>query len=760
MRQSLSWSFRVARGLCLVAAGSQLSLMLAGCNPPPPNAAQPMATGDGSVAAVAPNVAQAAPAANVTDLAPQGSVAQAAGLPLPSVALAQAVARLLDGDYLKAIQDFATIQVTYPGTAEAAEAALRQAEAALADDQLTAAEEQLRTFLDRYPDDPRQAVATLMLGRTLESQGNGGAAIEMYRRYEQLADPSASLADFLHLRAARIYFAAERPADAWAELSQAATAADQSPSATARIRTYDELSTRYWNAGDRARTLAARQAAFDATVAARRPVSQIAASAWRLVSAAAETGNSSVANQVRWRLVNEWPKTFNALQAMNEIGPEKVNLFQKGLIYYANNRWSQASQAFTTYINMGAPEGEMDRARYMRAIALVRLGDDEAVAALDRVFQQHPESPLAPSALWEAGNLLLRQDNKPAAAARYEQLAVNYPLAEERGKALYKLSKLLPELGKGTEGRRYLEAASTAGHEDFFTFRARTALRQPSPAPKPLEGQEQISEADKQAWAGWLAAHAHSVDAQAEKRASVEQDARFKRGTALLIAGFRKEAEEEFLELVRVLEYDPVTVAHVAIHVREHGFFPLSVTLGHNLLNTVRTMGEPSLLNAPRVVQKLVLPLAFIRLVEPAAKAKGVDPLLLLGLMKQESWFEPRALSSASARGLTQFIPETARSVARELNWTNWTWDDMNRPYVSVSFGAHYLSSLIKDFRGNYHFALAGYNAGPGRVLGWAKGDWNRDLDLFVEEISFAETRGYVKSVVGNYELYKAIYYR
>ena len=68
--------------------------------------------------------------------------------------------------------------------------------------------------------------------------------------------------------------------------------------------------------------------------------------------------------------------------------------------------------------------------------------------------------------------------------------------------------------------------------------------------------------------------------------------------------------------------------------------------------------------------------------------------------------------------------------------------------------------SLIRDFRGNYYFAVAGYNGGPGNVLGWAKGDWNRDVDLFVEGIGYVETRNYVKAVAGNYELYKAIYYK
>ena len=186
------------------------------------------------------------------------------------------------------------------------------------------------------------------------------------------------------------------------------------------------------------------------------------------------------------------------------------------------------------------------------------------------------------------------------------------------------------------------------------------------------------------------------------------------------------------------------------------------ITMNHHPLhiNDVYATGETSLLGAPRVVQKLLYPLAYFDLVAPAARQYGVNPLLLLGMMKQESAFEPRAQSSANARGLTQFIPDTARAVAAELQWPNWTWEDMNRPYVSVPFGAHYLSGLIRTFRGNYHFALAGYNGGPGNVLRWAKGDWSRDLDLFVEEIGFVETRTYVKIVSGNFELYKAIYYR
>ena len=601
-----------------------------------------------------------------------------------------------------------------------------------------------------------------MLGRALEAQGNGGAAITAYRQYEAWAAPGASLADVVNLKAAQIYFASDRPADAWAALAQASGASEQSPSNSARVRLFDELATRYWNGGDRARAVEARRVAFEAAVASARPASQVTTVAWRYVSALQETGQRAQADAIRRRIVNDWPRTATALQAMGELGPDSVAPFRRATIYFANRRWQNVVPLLTDYVNSGQAdaEGTTAEARYMRAVALTRLGNDDALSSLDRILERHSNTEWADDALWEAGSLLLRRGDRASAAARFEQLAVTYPTSEYRGQALVWLGKILPEQGNPTGGARYMEAAASASHEDFYTFRARAAVRRPSPAPKPLADQVAISDAERAAWTEWLGQRGYTPDAQAAKRAEIEADGRFQRGTALLDAGLRKEAEEEFLEIARTQRYHPVAVEHVAVHVRERGFYPLSVTLGHQLVETIEELGEPSLLNAPRVAQKLVLPLAFISLVEPAAKAKGLDPLLMLGLMKQESWFEPRASSTAQARGLTQFIRETATSVSRELNWPNWTWDDMNRPYVSVPFGAHYLSSLIKDFRGNTYFATAGYNGGPGNVMRWAKGDWNVSPEAFAEGIDYSETRGYVKAVSGNHELYKAIYYR
>lgn len=675
-------------------------------------------------------------------------------------ALQGAQTRLLDGNYRRALEDLAGVQERYPGTAEAAEAAFRYGEAALADEQFGLAEDSLRLALAMYPDHPRRPVALLMLGRALEGRGDGPAAAVVYRQYVGSDLPGAGQpVDVIHGRLATIYFGEGRVAEGWAELSQAAGAAESSGSATAKARVYDALGQRYMESGNRAQAVAAWQVALDSAIAARRPAWATAEAAWRLVGAYQVMGRRDLADAVRWRIVGEWPRTASAQQAMTDLDATLVPASQRGLIAYSNRRWAQAIEAYTTYLNAGAPEGNAEGARYYRAVSLARQGNPEALGALDSVADLHPQSPLAPEALWEGGSLLLRQGDRPAALARFERLAVGYPTSPRRGQALYWLGKLLPETGAVAAGHRYMEGAAASGYEDYYTFRARSLLHRPSPSPKSLDDQAPVGDAERAAWTQWLAARGRSPESQEERRAQLDGDPRFRRGTILLEAGFRKEAEEELRELLEAYENDPVALEHVAVHVRARGLYPYSVALGHQLFGALNAMGETSILEAPRVVQKLMLPLAFLDLVSQSARQNGLDPLLMLGMMKQESMFEPRAASSANARGLTQFILPTAKAVAEELQWPNWTWEDMNRPYVSVPFGAHYLSGLVRSFRGNYHFALAGYNGGPGNVLRWAKGDWNRDLDLFVEEIAFAETRGYVKAVSGNYELYKAIYY-
>jgi len=134
-----------------------------------------------------------------------------------------------------------------------------------------------------------------------------------------------------------------------------------------------------------------------------------------------------------------------------------------------------------------------------------------------------------------------------------------------------------------------------------------------------------------------------------------------------------------------------------------------------------------------------------------------VSPLVMLALIRQESFFDPLAGSGAGALGLTQVVPPTAQEIAAELGITDFEDDQLFRPVVSVTFGSHYLGNQLATFDGNLYYALAAYNAGPGSAASWqtAAGD---DVDLFVEEIEYSQANLYVRLVMENLAVYRYLY--
>ena len=106
-----------------------------------------------------------------------------------------------------------------------------------------------------------------------------------------------------------------------------------------------------------------------------------------------------------------------------------------------------------------------------------------------------------------------------------------------------------------------------------------------------------------------------------------------------------------------------------------------------------------SIRTAPPAVQRLSYPLAYADLLSVEAGARSLDPLLLAALIRQESLFEPAAESYAGARGLGQVMPATGEGIARSLNMADFVLDDLYRPWVSVRFGAYYLSRAAQPLR-------------------------------------------------------------
>jgi soluble lytic murein transglycosylase len=158
---------------------------------------------------------------------------------------------------------------------------------------------------------------------------------------------------------------------------------------------------------------------------------------------------------------------------------------------------------------------------------------------------------------------------------------------------------------------------------------------------------------------------------------------------------------------------------------------------------------------SPRAVRRLAYPPAYSELVAGEAARRGIGPLLLLSLMRQESLFDRFARSMADARGLTQVMPSTGAGIALARGQASFSADDLYDPSLSVTFGASYVADQIKYADGNVFRAVAAYNAGGGAAARWAPG--SSDPDVFVEAIAYAETREYVKSIYQYHATYRTL---
>ena len=139
------------------------------------------------------------------------------------------------------------------------------------------------------------------------------------------------------------------------------------------------------------------------------------------------------------------------------------------------------------------------------------------------------------------------------------------------------------------------------------------------------------------------------------------------------------------------------------------------------------------------------------------AAEQQLDASLVAAVIRQESSFNPAATSPAGARGLAQVMPELGERLARELNYPIWDPVLLYQPDVSIQLGAVHLRELLGTYDQRAHI-LAAYNAGRSRVERWSKRVGVSDPEVFAEQISFVETRDYVRIIQRNEQMYRALY--
>lgn len=156
-------------------------------------------------------------------------------------------------------------------------------------------------------------------------------------------------------------------------------------------------------------------------------------------------------------------------------------------------------------------------------------------------------------------------------------------------------------------------------------------------------------------------------------------------------------------------------------------------------------------------VPKLFYPARYTDMIERYSREYGLDPYLVLAIMKVESDFRPGAVSPKNARGLMQISEKTGRWGAEKLHLDNYTNDSLFEPETNITIGCWYLSVLFEEF-GETDLVLAAYNGGSGNVAKWL-GDSSLSSDgKSLDRIPFKETEQYLKKVKSNYKVYKRLY--
>jgi soluble lytic murein transglycosylase len=171
-------------------------------------------------------------------------------------------------------------------------------------------------------------------------------------------------------------------------------------------------------------------------------------------------------------------------------------------------------------------------------------------------------------------------------------------------------------------------------------------------------------------------------------------------------------------------------------------------------LPEVRWSGE----DPPVEVGQLLYPIPFQEALVKAGEEFDVDPHYLAAMIREESRFNASVVSWAGAYGLMQVMPDTGKRIAPKIGIKGFDKDMLLDPEVNIRMGAWYIRFLLDEFGGDFSLVSGAYNAGEGRMGQWRDRYAVEDLDEFIEQVPYDETRNHIKKVMHSYHVYRNLY--
>ncbi|MBI2160048.1 MAG: transglycosylase SLT domain-containing protein [Candidatus Rokubacteria bacterium] len=425
----------------------------------------------------------------------------------------------------------------------------------------------------------------------------------------------------------------------------------------------------------------------------------------------------------------------------------------------ALGRYAFAARALELAIPR-APAEQQTVLQLERAKLLARAGQrQQALAVFDLVAVAGAEAE-ASEALYHYARLLDEVDRGAAAAEVYRAVAARYPSREVAGASLWRLGWLAWAKDDAREAGQSWTRVGEPGADRAYRLPAlywagRARERQGDRAAAEGLFARVLAEAPRTYYGVLAAARAPAatnagakagVALPAEPSRAVAADPGFARVELLRRIGLVEDALQELEELSQRAVGDPVRLYGLSSAYVKEARYHLALRIFRRSLAQLAATGDPAL---PRAFWEMFYPFGWRAEVTDAAARAGLDPYLVAAVVREESSYYPRAVSRAGARGLMQLLPQTAKLLAPA--------GDLDDPALNLQLGARFLAALLREFS-DPRLALAAYNAGPARLRQWWSARRTDDVEAFIEQIPYDETRHYVKRVVLSWDEYRRLY--
>ena len=433
-----------------------------------------------------------------------------------------------------------------------------------------------------------------------------------------------------------------------------------------------------------------------------------------------------------------------ALESMPEMTPElqAERLFNLGEIARGAND-NDTFLRCLDQLRQTAPTSSWLEQALLSAgnIYLLRRDYDRAIDSYRELQQRFPNGGRASYALWKATWLSLRQGRRADAEKGFDDQIGLYPTSGEVPAALYWRGRLAEEDGESGKARAYYQKVSERFRNYYYGELARQQLKKLKADSDPVHYA--------------LLDRVPSIDASAKLTADAlpADNLRVQKAQLLENGGLLDFAVRELRAAAEETKGNWLAPEMAHLY-SDAGRYDMAIEVLKRAVPSYFAVDLPSL---PRPYWEALFPKPYWIDLKRFSSSNGLDPYLVAALIRQESEFNPSAVSRANAVGLMQLLPKVGKSVAKQEKLKHFSTTQLFTPGVNLQLGTRYFRSMVDKF-GGFEYALAAYNAGADRVQDWQGQGKYRDAPEFVESIPFTETREYVQAILRNANVYRQLY--